>query len=214
MSKYKSVLRAFLVVTIAFALFHFLLLTGSSEQIHTDSFILVLLPYGFPILMASLTCREANEDRIAWRKGGFVMATLFAIAYLGMVAHVTIACLMQKESYVNIYFNVPLYYLVPMFVFAILWGTMKKNSLVDIKNEKKTVVGKALSVLPMLLLVAMFVHAGIVAVIDIVRQYGSAIPSTSAPWLVMPLVVSLAYIVAIGLALLLKGIYQYVKNRK
>ena len=213
MSKYKSILYMFLVTTIGFALFHFVLLFTCSEALYTQSLALILVPYGFPILMAAIAWNEACKDRKVWRKASVFMAVLFALSYLAMTGHVTIAFVIQKDSYMNIYFNVPLWYIVPMLVFAILWGITKKNPMIEVRTQKKTIVGKVISVLPILLLIAMVVHIAIVAVIEIIRQINAPL-STSAPWWIMPFVIALVYIAVIAVALLLRGIYNFVQRHK
>ena len=212
MSKYKSLLYKFLITTIAFIVFHFMLLFTCTGSVYTQSLSVVLISYGFPILMAALAWNEGCKDRNVWEKAGVVMAVLFAVSYLVMVLHVTIAFMVRSYDYMNIYFNVPLWYAVPMYIFAILWALTKRNPVIEMNPRERTVVGKIIDAVPVVLLIVMLIHCGVVAIIDAVRLMNKPM-ATSFPWWAAPLLIALAYIAAIGVSLLIRGIYNYAKRK-
>lgn len=213
MSKYKSLLYVFLITTIAFTVFHFTLLFTCTQTLHTQSLSIILISYGFSILMAALAWNEGCKDRNVWHKAGVVMAALFAVSFLAMALHVTIAFMVRSYDYMNIYFNVPLWYAVPMYIFAILWALTKRNPIIEMNPRERTVVGKIIDAVPVVLLIVMGVHVLIVTVKDVIRQITDPL-ATSFPWWAMPLLIALAYIAAIGVALLIRGIYNYVQRHR
>lgn len=205
----KTVFVILQILAIFFAVLHFAFLSISAPTVDPQSILLNLFPYGLPILIFALAVRSCATDKPRWSRSGIANMTLFALTFIAMSAHVTLAFFYSKNSFINVYFNVPIIYLVPLLLFSILWlGT--KN--VTMNQGKKGVFGKLISILPKLLLIAMVIHTVIASVAEIVRQSGG-IPSTSAPWWVMPLVISLGYVVAIAFALLLRGIYNRLKAK-
>lgn len=213
MSKYKSLLYVFLITTIAFTVFHFTLLFTCTQTLHTQSLSIILISYGFSILMAALAWNEGCKDRNVWKKAGVVMAALFAVSFLAMALHVTIAFMVRSYDYMNIYFNVPLWYAVPMYIFAILWALTKRNPIIEMNPRERTLAGKMIDAVPVALLIAMLIHCGVVAIIDAVRLMNKPM-ATSFPWWAAPLLIALAYIAAIGVSLLIRGIYNYFQRHR
>ena len=209
MKAYKTIFGLLFILAILFTVLHLVLLVISNTMsIGIESILLNVLPYGLPIWIFAATRRACIADKPHWSKVGFVMMTLFTFAFLAMVTHVTLAYFYSNEAFINIYFNVPLLYSAPLILFAVLWAGMKNK--VTVKGER-TGAGKVISALPILVLGVMVVHVGAVSVMEIARQINGPL-STSAPWWVMPLLIAFVYIAVLGIALLIRGIYNRVKG--
>lgn len=212
MKKYKTLFRILYASAVCVAFLHLIFLTISNTMaVGIESFFLNVIPYGVPIFAFASALNACREDKPRWSKAGFILMTLFVLSFLVMSAHVTIAYFVSKQSFINTYFNVPLLYAVPLLLFAMLWLATKKAP--EQKKVKKTIWDKIFNRLPVALLIAMLIHCGVVAIIDAVRLMNNAL-ATSAPWWVMPLVIALAYIAAIGVALLIRGIYNYAQRHR
>ena len=196
MKKYKWIFSGMLFLSVFVAVAHFVMLFVSNDMaIELESMILNVIPYGLPIFLFYLARRACKKDAKAWSgRGGFMMA-LFIVCFLVMSAHVTLGFFSAKESFINVYFNVPILYTVPLLLLAILWAALKTSY--KTRPAKKTFFGK----LPWLLLLAMLVHCCVVSVIALC---GTEV-TTSAPWWVSPLLISLAYIPFIALAFVIKN---------
>ena len=212
MKKHKTIFNLLFFLSIGFTILHLIFVVISNTMsIGIESVLLNVIPYGLPILVFSSTSRTCRTDKPRWRKAGFIMMTLFALSFLAMSAHVTLAFFFSKEAFINIYFNIPILYAIPMILFALLWVAMKKAP--EKRAGEKTRVGKFLSALPVLVLIAMLVHCGVVSAIEIYRQVSGPL-TTSFPWWVLPLLIAFWYIVALALALVVRGIYNFVQKRK
>ena len=211
MKKYKTLFQLLYVLAICVAFLHLIFLVISNTMaVGIESILLNVIPYGLPIFVFASAVGACREDKARWSKAGFVMMTVFVLSFLAMSAHVTIAYVISRQSFINTYFNVPLLYAVPLLLFAMLWLATKKTP--EQKKVKKTIWDKIFNRLPVALLIAMIIHCVVVAIIDAVRLMNNAL-ATSAPWWVMPLLIALAYIAAIGVALLIRGIYNYAKRK-
>ena len=209
MKKFSFILLTLL--SIGVMALHFILFDKSNTmEVGIESFLLNVIPYGLPILVFSLASHASGKGKPRWSKVGVIMMTLFVLSFLALSAHVTIAYFVSKQDFINTYFNVPLLYAVPLLLFAMLWLATKKAP--EQKKTQKTVFGKIFNGLPVVLLIAMLIHCGVVAIIDAVRLMNKPM-ATSFPWWAMPLLIALAYIAAIGVALLIRGIYNYAKRK-
>lgn len=212
MRKYKALFGLLYVLSITVTFLHLIFLVISNTMaVGIESLLLNAIPYGLPILVFSSARRACRAEKPRWSKAGFVMMTTFILSFLAMSAHVTLAFFLAKEAFINIYFNVPILYAVPLLLFAMLWLAMRRAPVK--RSRKETLVGKFLSALPVFVLIAMLVHCGVVAAIEIYRQVSGPL-ATSAPWWVMPLLVAFWYVIALMVVLLLRGIYNYAQRHK
>ena len=210
MKKFSFILLTLL--SIGVTALHFILFDQSNTmEVGIESFLLNVIPYGLPILVFSLASRASGKGKPRWSKAGANMMALFVLSFLVMSAHVTIAYFASKQDFINTYFNVPLLYAVPLLLFALLWLAMKKAP--EQKESKKTIGDKIINGLPVALLIAMLIHCGVVAIIDAVRLMNKPM-ATSFPWWAAPLLIALAYIAAIGVSLLIRGIYNYFQRHR
>ena len=202
MKKYKWIFSGMLFLSVLVAIAHVVMLfLSNSMAIGLESMILNVIPYGLPILIFYLARRGCKKRSKPWSKRGGLMMALFIVCFLVMSAHVTLAFFSAKESFVNVYFNVPILYTVPLLLLAILWAALKPDF--KTRSKKKTFF----NVLPWILILAMLAHCCVVSAIALC----STEVTTSAPWWVSPLLISLAYIPLIALAFLIK--YAIHKRR-
>ena len=210
MRKYNKLFYCLYALSIMVTILHLVfMLISNTMSVGIESLLLNAIPYGLPILVFSSCWRHCREAQPRWTRKGFWMAALFILTFLAMNAHVTLAFFFSKDAFINTYFNVPILYLVPLLIFWMLWLAMKGRKV----KKQKTKVGKFFDKLPLVCLVVMLIHCGIVSGMEIYRQMNRPL-ATSAPWWVSPLLVSLVYVVVIGLALLIKGIYHRVKAKR
>ena len=206
MTKHKTSFALLEIFAILIALLHFVFLSISTTMVDTQSLILNLIPYGLPIWIFACARNNCADDKPVWSKSGFVAMVLFALTFVAMSAHVTLAFFLSGEAFINVYFNIPVVYSAPLLLFAVLWAGTKNNRA---NREEKGFVGRFITILPKILLITMISHTVTVSVIEIVRQSGG-IPSTSAPWWVMPLVISFCSIIAIAISLLIRSSYNRI----
>lgn len=206
----KTVFVILQILAIFFAILHFTFLSVSTPTVDPQSMLLNFLPYGLPILIFGLAGRSYESDKPRWSRSGVVNMVLFTLTFIAMSAHVTLAFFYSNNSFANSYFNIPIIYTVPLLLFAVLWYGTK--NIVNLRGERGA-FGKLISVLPKLILIAMAVHIIIASVAEILRQSGG-LPSTSAPWWVIPLIITTCYIIALAFALLMRGIYDRIKAEK
>ncbi len=169
-------------------------------SIGIESFLLNVLPYGIPMVAFARARGRYKKEEARPAKGEGVFGVLFALSYLVMLAHVTAAGLSTDKlgnpvAFINVYFNIPIIYLVPMALFGI--ADMHARAKPS-KDATKT--AKILYALPLVLLWGMVGHCGIVCAIE----YTNRSLSSSAPWWIMPLVIGFAYLAA---ALVFCGVY-------
>ncbi len=208
MKKYKTVFDLLFILAIFFAILHFVFLGISAPQVDVGSMVMNLIPYGLPVLVFASARRACANDKPRWSRSGFFSMALFALSFLAMSIHVTIAFFYANESFINIYFNLPIIYSVPLLLFAILWLGTKK--VVAVRGEAG-ILGKLITASPAILLVAMIIHVASASIMEIIRQTNGPL-MTSAPWWVTSLLVSFAYIAAMVIALLVRAIYIHAKK--
>ena len=179
-------------------------------MVDIQSLILNVIPYGLPILIFALASRQSSGSTPDWSIAGNVNMTLFALTFVAMSAHVTLAYFFSEESFINVYFNVPIIYSAPLLLFAILWaGT--KNSLQN--SAEQGILGRIINSLPTLLVIAMVINVVVVSVVEIIRQSGDML-FTSAPWWVSPLLVAFCYVAVISLSLIIRGVYNRIASNR
>ena len=210
MKKHNISFAVLEILAIIIAVLHFAFLVISSGTVDTQSLVLILLPYGLPIFIFASAYRYCKNDMSAWSKSGFLTMALFALTFIAMSAHVTLAYFYSSESFINIYFNIPVLYSPILFLFAILWAGTKT---VYNTSGKKGIIGRFISVLPKLLIIAMIIHTVVVSVVEITRQLNGPL-ITSAPWWVSPLIIALCYLIAIAVSLIIRVIYNRIKSTK
>ncbi len=207
MRKYKKYLLVFLMFTVYFAIVDFLLaavLGGSIEfSVWRDR---VLPVYVFPIFIAIVAWNEARIDRKEWSGLGTLMAGLFALTYLAMVAYLLLRAVLNTPDYTAYYKTHPAVFFVPMLIFAELWMVTKKNAPFEIK--KQPWYGAVLYALPYVIAVLMCAHVGLV--VSAVLADPSKFVS---PWWVAPIKLAYRYVSVIALAIMARQIYKgYMHN--
>ena len=208
MNKHKTVFNLLTITAVFFPVLHLIFLGISSPTIDVGSMILNLIPYGLPIWMFASARSACVKDKPCWSVSGFVTMALFALSFLAMSIHVTYEFFCSNESFINIYFNLPIIYSVPLLLFAILWiGTKRKVNL----NGNIGIFGKSIITSPVIVLIAMAIHVAVASINEIIRQ-SDGIPMTSAPWWVTSLIISFIYIIALIIALLIRAAYIRIKR--
>lgn len=152
-----------------------------------------VIPYGLLIAVFALFRYRFKiiEGKILLADAVFF--ALFSLIYATMAVHITVDGAIN--GFKNAYLNLPLIYLAPSMVTAIICAVVQTRP----KREDKT-LKKVLFVLPVVLLFAMAVHCTALAIIELSREN----LITSAPWWTMPLICALCYLVGVAL---LFGVY-------
>ncbi|MBP3402183.1 MAG: hypothetical protein J6K85_03885 [Clostridia bacterium] len=208
MIKHKNTFNALFILAIFVAVLHLVFLGISTPQVDVGSMVMNLIPYGLPILVFASARGASVKDKPTWSRSGFLSMALFSLSFLAMSVHVTYAFFNSSQPFINAYFNLPIIYSAPMLLFAILWLGLKRR--VTVKGHG--VFGKFIVASPAIILVAMVIHVVIASVNEIIEQ-SDGLPMTSAPWWVTSLIISLAYIAALTIALLIRAIYNRVRKK-
>lgn len=208
MIKHKNTFNALFILAIFVAVLHLVFLGISTPQVDVGSMVMNLIPYGLPILVFASARGACVKDKPSWSRSGFLSMALFSLSFLAMSVHVTYAFFNSSQPFINAYFNLPIIYSAPMLLFAILWIGLKRR--VTVKGQG--VFGKFIVASPAIILVAMVIHVVIASVNEIIEQ-SDGLPMTSAPWWVTSLIISLAYIAALTIALLIRAIYNRVREK-
>ncbi len=209
MIKHKNVFTVLFILAIFVAVLHFVFLGISTPQVDVGSIVMNLLPYGLPILVFASARSVCVKDKPRWSLSGFVSMTLFALSFIAMSVHVTYAFFYSSESFINVYFNLPIIYFVPLLLFAILWLGTKRR--ITVQGEIG-IFGKLIIASPAIILAMMVIHVAIASINEIIQQ-SDGLPMTSAPWWVTSLIISLAYIAALMVALLIRAIYSRIQEK-
>lgn len=201
----KKILSFLKGLSIVMLILHLAFLAMDGMMADVGSLLLLVLPYGLPILLFSVA-RRGLEKRKTWSKiCGFWMG-LFICTTLLMFGHVTALKFVGNNSFINVLFNLPLVYLLPMLLFAILWKFTLEVPMIDgVKQKRKG------TILIKLIGFAMVVHCGIIGVGDYLR-YAQGSYASSAPWYLMTLILVFAYLLSLAVAVLIVGLLNQQKK--
>jgi len=210
MIKHKNTFNALFILAIFVAVLHLVFLGISTPQVDVGSMVMNLIPYGLPILVFASARGACVKDKPSWSRSGFLSMALFSLSFLAMSVHVTYAFFNSSQSFINVYFNLPIIYSAPMLLFAILWLGLKKRVTVQGSNG---IFGKLILASPAVILVAMVIHVVIASINTIIKQ-SDGLPTTGAPWWVTSLIIALVYIAILMIALLIRVIYNHIREKR
>lgn len=210
MIKHKNTFNALFILAIFVAVLHLVFLGISTPQVDVGSMVMNLIPYGLPILVFASARSASVKDKPSWSRSGFLSMALFSLSFLAMSVHVTYAFFNSSQSFINVYFNLPIIYSAPMLLFAILWLGLKRRVTVQGSNG---IFGKLILASPAVILVAMVIHVVIASINTIIKQ-SDGLPTTSAPWWVTSLIIALVYIAILMIALLIRVIYNHIREKR
>lgn len=204
--KRRALGMLFSLLAIGLLLAHLWLLYLDADK-RIDDFILsslplLVVPYGLPIFVFTWSAATLCKAQPRWQKSDSVFLTLFSLVYFVMAGHVTAEWFFSKESFANIFFNLPVVYTLPLLFVGIVWLWLRMKP-----PKHSPFFGKFLYILPLLLFVAAIVHCGILSFLP-------TPPGTSAPWWVMPLMYGLGYLGLALLCMVILGIYRFAQKRK
>ncbi len=185
------------------AVAHLIWCAFDKMSIGIESIFLNVLPYGIPIFAFA---RARKGEAVS--RADNVLCTLFSLSYLAMIVHVTVAGIIDNDSFTNIYLNLPLIYLFPITLFGLGWMLVH-----TMPRKGSRVMHKILYTVLLLVIGAMVLHCGIVAVRSIIR-YASGPIATSFPWWASALYTFLYYVIPVLAVLLIYGLYYWFINRR
>lgn len=194
-------------LSIAFAVAHFIWCAGVG-YFDLQSLLLNVIPYGVPVFTFVLVRREFRRESPRWNKADTVFYVLLTLIYLAMILHVTVQGIIA--DFTNVYFNVPIIYSIPITLTDVLWLIIRMKP-----EPHSTVIVKILYTLPLITIVTMVVHCGVLLIIEWTRNINNnGFPQTSFPWWGMPLLFGILYLLGVVLLFALYVLYRYVQNRK
>lgn len=201
----KKILSFLKGLSIVMLILHLAFLAMDGMMADAGSLLLLVLPYGLPILLFSVARRGLEKGKTWSKICGFWMG-LFICTTLLMFGHVTALKFVGNNSFINVLFNLPLVYLLPMLLFAILWKFTLEVPMIDgVKQKRKG------TILIKLIGFAMVVHCGIIGVGDYLR-YAQGSYASSAPWYLMTLILVFAYLLSLAVAVLIVGLLNQQKK--
>lgn len=171
---------------------------------HLASFLVtLLLPYGVSVLTFALVWRVLCRMQPRWCAADTVLGILFALSFLAMAVHVTVAGIVGKI--VDVYPNLPLYYLITLGILAFVWLIVRVRP-----GKGSPLAGKVLYALPVAALAAMAVHCIAICIAQMAREGGA----TGAPSWVELLLCVVTYLAAALVLLAVYGVYRLIRRRK
>ena len=165
--------------------------------------VTLLLPYGVSVLTFALVWRALCRAQPRWCAADTVLGILFSLSFLAMAVHVTVDGIVGRM--VDVYPNLPLYYLIALGILAFVWLVARVRP-----GKGSPVAGKVLYALPVAALAAMVVHCIAICIAQVVREGGA----TGAPSGAELLLCVVAYLAAALVLLAVYGVYRLIQRRK
>ena len=191
----KVIRYSFLGISIVGFLFHliWLLATPNIPSLGIGSYLLNVIPYLLPIAVALFV----------FFKKEIIIYSVFYTIYLAMILHVTILAMIV--GIVDAYFNIPLIYGILLLLSLIILVMVVKNP------REASVLSKSLYGMIFISLVAMVIHSGVVLILDFNHFRSQPVPSSSAPWWIIGLLVASSYLLV---CILLSIVYCFSLKKK
>ena len=201
----KKLCKVFLGFSYLMLVLHLAMLSMGGMMVDVGSLLLLVLPYGLPILIFSLANRSLESGKV-WTKARYWMLGLFMASALAMFGHVTLAFFFSKNSFINVLFNVPLFYVLPMMLFALLWAFSVEKVRVEGENKKR---GHVLSTI---VAIIMGIHCGYVGITDYLHYIKSGPLGSSAPWYLLVLLLAFGYLILLGIVMFIEWLIARTKK--